>query len=344
MHPGTGIIRTTYNVDLESSPSLNQTCLLEVTYDPVHKYQYLFHAKGVGILTANCEDVDTPRQPLTYSIVGGNTNNRFTMDGAQLVSRAQFSYELLVRVQDQGMPVCPTTATVNVVPWTSTRPTTTTTTTTTTIKSVQAEMVTLRVLEWRPQPWFVAILTITGALLMGSLGLLLWKLDDGKGDLGQAEEDPEEEEDLEEYPFTTFRNTNNRFTMDGAQLVSRAQFSYELLVRVQDQGMPVCPTTATVNVVPWTSTRPTTTTTTTTTIKSVQAEMVTLRVLEWRPQPWFVAVLTITGALLMGSLGLLLWKLDDGKGDLGQAEEDPEEEEDLEEYPFTTFSMTSNCQ
>ncbi|KAG7472268.1 hypothetical protein MATL_G00107070 [Megalops atlanticus] len=111
--------------------------------------------------------------------------------------------------------------------------------------------------------------------------------------------------------------------MNGGQLVSWGEFScktpgvfdptvYELLIQVEDQGMPVRSTTTTVivHVVPWTTTVPTTTTTTTTTTRPPRAAVVRVVVWKWSPQPWFVVVLTASGALLLLlSLTLLLWRL-----------------------------------
>nr|XP_028574412.1 cadherin-related family member 4 [Podarcis muralis] len=126
------------------------------------------------------------RSELAYRIVGGNTNGRFRMNGNCMLHNT-FSYdrpgifdpltfELLVEVTDGGStPRFSTTATVlvYVTPWTTTVPTTTTTTTT-----VPKEPITLhRTLRyWAPDPWFVVVLTLTGALLLSALGLLFWRL------------------------------------------------------------------------------------------------------------------------------------------------------------------------
>ncbi|KAJ8394820.1 hypothetical protein AAFF_G00041750 [Aldrovandia affinis] len=138
---------------------------------------------AVEILTVACSDADNPTQDLVYSVAGGNTNNRFAMNGDRLVSRGAFSfqtpgvfdptvYELSVRVEDRGTPVLSTIATVivSVVPWTTTRPTTTTT-----ASPPQIEVVGLLVQEWTPPLWFVAVLTAAGILLLLSLAALLWR-------------------------------------------------------------------------------------------------------------------------------------------------------------------------
>ncbi|XP_078518372.1 cadherin-related family member 4-like [Lissotriton helveticus] len=136
------------------------------------------------ILTLQCDDIDL-NSVLSYSVVGGNINNRFNLAGAEIF-HSTFSYipggvydpltfELLIKVTDSPAPQFSTTATViiHVVPWTTTVPTTTLKTTT--IKNLP-RIVNGTVTYWTPDPWFVAVLTITGVLLLLGLSLLAWQI------------------------------------------------------------------------------------------------------------------------------------------------------------------------
>ncbi|XP_051777332.1 cadherin-related family member 4-like [Erpetoichthys calabaricus] len=150
------------------------------SYNEVTIYSTL--KAGVSIVALQCTDRDVT-SVLSYSIVGGNIHNRFVLNGNNLQSKNTFSYaspgvfdptnyELLIQVTDGGPPTFSTTATVivHVVPWFTTAPTTTVTTTKATRHT---QIVTLTEYEWIPDPWFVAVLTITGALLLLGLFLLL---------------------------------------------------------------------------------------------------------------------------------------------------------------------------
>nr|XP_015203534.1 PREDICTED: cadherin-related family member 4-like isoform X2 [Lepisosteus oculatus] len=188
------------NQDISPDPQMQKTAFCTVTVrvqdendnPPVCKppyYEELIYSTlktDVGITTIQCTDIDTPIEDLTYSIVRGNVNNRFTMKGSALCSRNAFSfktpgvydptdYELLIEVKDKGPPVFSTTATVivHVVPWTTTQPTTTVKTT---HRPRPTKIVTLTVFEWVPDTWFVVVLTVAGALLLLALALLTWKL------------------------------------------------------------------------------------------------------------------------------------------------------------------------
>ncbi|KAJ7316632.1 hypothetical protein JRQ81_002794 [Phrynocephalus forsythii] len=146
---------------------------------------YSTQARTVSVTQLHCTDADE-RSELSYSIVGGNTNGRFRLEGDRLFPNT-FSYnrdgifdpltfELLIQVTDsRSAPALSTTATVivHVTPWTTTVPTPATTTTT-----VSKEPIILhRTVEyWSPDPWFVVILTLTGIFLFSALGLLLWCL------------------------------------------------------------------------------------------------------------------------------------------------------------------------
>ncbi|KAG8436196.1 hypothetical protein GDO86_007341 [Hymenochirus boettgeri] len=152
-------------------------------------------ATTANVLTLTCSDADDTAV-LSYTIVGGNINNRFSMNG-NAVRHSPFSYnndgiydpltfELLVQVTDSTTPPqFSTTATVMVivVPWTTTIPTTTSTTTT---QELQTQIVNRTLTYWQPDVWFVVVLTITGALLLAAVSLLVWKLTKGCTSCSQA--------------------------------------------------------------------------------------------------------------------------------------------------------------
>ncbi|KAG6938183.1 cadherin related family member 4, partial [Chelydra serpentina] len=131
-----------------------------------------------------CSDEDESTVlPLTYTLVGGNSNGRFRLAGSTLLHSA-FSYppdsirtfELLVEVMDSlSAPRHSTTATVvvHVTPWATTTPSTATTRTT-----LRKEPLVVTRIErfWAPSPWFVAVLTVSMALLLLTLAWLAWKL------------------------------------------------------------------------------------------------------------------------------------------------------------------------
>ncbi|XP_040214721.1 cadherin-related family member 4-like [Rana temporaria] len=139
------------------------------------------------VVSLQCSDVDVTNAVLRYSIVGGNTNGRFQMIGSNVMHNPfsfntaggvydPIKYELLVLVTDStASPQYSTTATVfiTVIPWTTTQPTTTTTTP---IPQKQTTIVNQTLEYWQPDTWFMVVLTITGALLLGAIGLLTWAL------------------------------------------------------------------------------------------------------------------------------------------------------------------------
>ncbi|XP_068107654.1 cadherin-related family member 4-like [Hyperolius riggenbachi] len=152
-----------------------------------HKTIYSTLLTTVPVASLQCSDIDVTNAVLFYSIVGGNTNNLFDVSGAGNVFHNQFSfnpdgiynptqYELLILVTDStASPQYSTTATVfvTVIPWTTTQPTTTSTTP---IPQKQTKIVNVMQQYWQPDAWFVAVLTITGALLLGAIALLTWAL------------------------------------------------------------------------------------------------------------------------------------------------------------------------
>ncbi|KAG5274817.1 hypothetical protein AALO_G00140450 [Alosa alosa] len=147
--------------------------------DPVSYESTIFStlAFNTPILTLTCTDRD--RDHLTATITSGAAVDRFQLTGLTLFSRNVFSfvpdgvyddtdYEITISVSD-GKHSTSVVAYIYVIPWTTTKPTTTTTTTT-----KNPEVVTVINEFWDPQPWFVAALTVTGALLLLLLSLPLW--------------------------------------------------------------------------------------------------------------------------------------------------------------------------
>ncbi|CAK6435894.1 unnamed protein product [Pipistrellus nathusii] len=132
-----------------------------------------------------------PQEPqrlaFSYSLVGGAGQGRFRLQGAALLHEEPPSgppppaqprtYELLIRVADAG-PSAPhrsTTATVlvHLVPRTASAAATSTSgATVPAAAAATALLVTHTEPFWQPEPWFVAVLTVTGALLL-ALGWLL---------------------------------------------------------------------------------------------------------------------------------------------------------------------------
>ncbi|XP_069824757.1 cadherin-related family member 4 [Dendropsophus ebraccatus] len=140
---------------------------------------------STSFLTLTCSDLDATAQ-LSYTIVGGNTNSRFSLNGPSVLHNAfsfnpdgvmdPVNYELLIKVTDSSVtPVFTVTATVfvTVIPWTTTQPTTTTTTPT---PAKQTRIVTQTLEYWQPDIWFMVVLTITGVLLLSAIALLTWAL------------------------------------------------------------------------------------------------------------------------------------------------------------------------
>lgn len=131
-----------------------------------------------------------PQEPqrltLSYSIVGGNSQSRFRLQGAILVyndtvlgppwPEQPCTYELLIHVADVGpsIPYLSTTTTiiVHLVPWKAS--TVATSTYQSTVSSTMTPLIVTEVEAfWKPEPWFVVVLTATGAVLLLALGWLL---------------------------------------------------------------------------------------------------------------------------------------------------------------------------
>ncbi|XP_051483842.1 cadherin-related family member 4 [Apus apus] len=119
---------------------------------------------------------------LTYTIVGGNEDGHFQLQGNTLFYLSDDlpetrTFVLLVEVW--GRPSVPRRSTmmalvVHIIPWSTTVPPSTTTWHTTLRK--EPLVVTRTEVAWHPPAWFVAVLTISAALLLATLGCLAWSL------------------------------------------------------------------------------------------------------------------------------------------------------------------------
>ncbi|XP_041078470.1 cadherin-related family member 4-like [Polyodon spathula] len=181
------------NQDIEPDPKNQKTGSCAITVymqdtNPVCKPWY--YVKTIcstdspesEVVTLYCTSTNAS---VSYEIVGGNTNEQFSMRGSTIFTKNAFTYytpgvvdptsfELLVRVTVDTASTLSATATVLVqVAYCTTTTTTTTTTTATTTRTTRI----IRVMEhyWAPDPWFVAVMTVTGALLILVLSLLIWK-------------------------------------------------------------------------------------------------------------------------------------------------------------------------
>ncbi|XP_039693708.1 cadherin-related family member 4 isoform X2 [Pteropus medius] len=145
---------------------------------------------SMEVTKVSCRIPQEPqRLAFSYSIVGGNSQSQFSLRGAVLVHdnlklgapwpEQPHTYELLIRVADAGpsIPHLSTTATVivHLVPWRAS--TVATSTHRATVPSVMMPLlVTDTEAFWQPEPWFVVVLTVTGALLLLALGWPLSRL------------------------------------------------------------------------------------------------------------------------------------------------------------------------
>ncbi|XP_007527381.1 cadherin-related family member 4 [Erinaceus europaeus] len=143
--------------------------------------------RSVEVAKMSCRIPQEPlRQAFSYSIIGGNSQSRFSLQGAVLIHNDLMlrpfwlekpqTYELLIRVADAG-PITPhlsTTATViaHLVPWR-----TTTVAMSTHQATVPSSVTPLLVMNtetfWEPEPWFVVVLTVTSVLSLLAMGWLL---------------------------------------------------------------------------------------------------------------------------------------------------------------------------
>ncbi|XP_045079153.1 cadherin-related family member 4-like [Coregonus clupeaformis] len=147
--------------------------------DPISYESTIFStlSNKLPILSLSCTDADDDE--LTATIANGAAVDRFLMTGLSLFSKNVFSYvvdgvydrtmfEVTISVSD-GRHHTATVAYIYVVPWTTTVPTTTTT-------AKPPQVVTVMSDYWDPEPWFVAVVTVTGVLLLVVTSLLIWTI------------------------------------------------------------------------------------------------------------------------------------------------------------------------
>uniref|UniRef100_A0A8D0PU30 Cadherin domain-containing protein n=1 Tax=Sus scrofa TaxID=9823 RepID=A0A8D0PU30_PIG len=160
--------------------------------------------RSMEVTKVSCRVPQEPqRLAFSYSIVGGNSQSRFSLQGAILVHSDLMlaapwpeqprTYELLIRVADAGpsIPHLSTTATVivHLVPWRGS--TVATITHGTTVPSTMTPLlVTDTEAFWQPEPWFVVVLTVTGTLLLLALGWLISRLLQGLAQVLQTPSKP----------------------------------------------------------------------------------------------------------------------------------------------------------
>nr|XP_012634942.1 cadherin-23 [Microcebus murinus] len=122
--------------------------------NPPHLETGIYSTVKIPFIQLNCSDKDSPQEHLSYSIVGGNTNNQFTLqrlgvDPPSLAITQNFQYDvfqgiqdpmtfqLLIEVADElggnkaSQLSTTTTVIIHVFPWTTTQPTSSTKMTTT---------------------------------------------------------------------------------------------------------------------------------------------------------------------------------------------------------------------
>nr|XP_044992201.1 cadherin-related family member 4 isoform X1 [Jaculus jaculus] len=160
--------------------------------------------RSAEVTQVSCRIPQEPqRLAFSYSIVGGNSQNRFRLQGTVLVHddtllrpswpEQPCTYELLILVADAGpsTPHLSTTATVivHLVPWRTS--TVATSTRRATVSSMMTPQIVTAIEDfWQPEPWFVVVLTATGALLLLALGWLLSKLLQGLAQVLQTPSKP----------------------------------------------------------------------------------------------------------------------------------------------------------
>ncbi|XP_075795703.1 LOW QUALITY PROTEIN: cadherin-related family member 4 [Pelodiscus sinensis] len=179
-------------------PRLRRSALCEVTVrvqdvndqppSCTPPYQELFiHSTrdpSLPLTQLQCSDEDESTVlPLSYILVGGNTDGHFRLAGSTLLHSAFYppdsapeprTFQLLVEVTDSlSLPRHSTTATlvVHVMPRATAAPSAATTRTT----LQQEPLVVTRAEQfWAPPPWFVVVLTGSVALLLVTLAWLAW--------------------------------------------------------------------------------------------------------------------------------------------------------------------------
>ncbi|KAM5236432.1 cadherin-related family member 4-like [Ctenodactylus gundi] len=165
--------------------------------NPPHLETWIYSFVKGPFIQFNCSDKDSPQEHLSYTIVRGNANNRFTLerfgvgppalattpsfrnDAFQRIQGPVTSY-LLIEVADElggnkANQLSTTVAVIiHVLPWwTTTQPTSSTKRATMKITTSVLRKISYY---WSPEKWFSAVLTLTGALFLACLYALAWCL------------------------------------------------------------------------------------------------------------------------------------------------------------------------
>ncbi|XP_063302299.1 cadherin-related family member 4-like [Pelobates fuscus] len=161
---------------------------------PAYYENIIYSTTKLPVIQLQCFDKDSSADQLSYSIISGNTPERFALqrnglDYPFLVTNQNFQYnvfegikdptvfQLLFEVTDEfgGNKALQlsTTATViiHVIPWVTTLPTTPSEPTTTTVTT---SVLVRTSYFWHPDNWFPAVITITAALFLLCLYALAW--------------------------------------------------------------------------------------------------------------------------------------------------------------------------
>ncbi|XP_045848218.1 cadherin-related family member 4 [Meles meles] len=206
------VLVTDHSQDQRPAQRRSGSCTITIEVEDVNDYAPKCHppfqeltiyaplGHSVEVTKVSCQVPQEPqRRAFSYSIVGGNSQSRFSLQGPILVHKSvtwgppwpeqPHTYELLIRVADAGpsIPHLSTTATVivHLIPWS-----TSTVTNHTHRSPVPSVMTPLLVTDveafWQPEPWFVVVLTLTSALFLLALGWLFSRLFQGLAQMLQT--------------------------------------------------------------------------------------------------------------------------------------------------------------
>ncbi|XP_072418181.1 cadherin-related family member 3-like [Chiloscyllium punctatum] len=159
--------------------------------DPDYYEQTVYSTITVPFIQLQCSDKDSPDHELTYSIVGENMQNLFELqrpdsNPAKVASTQRFQfnvfqgiehprdYTLLIQVTDEfggdkhQRLTSTATVVIHIVPWTTTQPTASN------VTEFPNRVLTLTSFNWSPEGWFVAVLTLAGALTVLTVSGIAW--------------------------------------------------------------------------------------------------------------------------------------------------------------------------
>ncbi|KAL1782339.1 cadherin-related family member 4 [Sigmodon hispidus] len=210
------ILLIDYNQDWDLNSHRSGSCTVTIEVEDVNDHApeceppfqeltiYTPLGRSMEVTKVSCWIPQEPqRSTLSYSIVGGNSQNRFRLQGTVLMYNDSVlgppwpeqpcTYELLIHVADVGpsIPHLSTTATIiaHLVPWKAS--TVATSTHRSTVSSTMTPLIVTDVETfWKPEPWFVVVVTATGAVLLLALGWLLTRILQGFAQSLQASSKP----------------------------------------------------------------------------------------------------------------------------------------------------------